>query len=154
MLVISRMPGQAVLIGEEIRVDVLEVVGARARLRIEGPAEIMIRPAEPGDPASIPALVRDCGAGDRVAMGRVTIRVLHVGTGLVGLGVDAPQDLLISPLELRRRSRTRGPRIARNASASASIETEDDLDGQILPLWKFAGLRTGGDPAGEDPGPS
>jgi sRNA-binding carbon storage regulator CsrA len=142
MLVISRIPGQAVLIGEEIRVDVLEVVGVRARLRIEGPPEIMIRPAEPGGPPGdqppSPALVTECRAGEKVAMGGVSVRVLHVGPGLVGLGIDAPEDLLISPLELRRRTRTRTPRAAKREKAPAVVESADDLEGQILPLWMFA----------------
>ncbi len=43
MLVVTRRPGEAVLIGDGIRVVVLSVEGERVRLGIEAPADVPIR---------------------------------------------------------------------------------------------------------------
>ena len=46
MLVLSRKPGQRVLIGQEIEVTVLEVRGGRVKLGFRGPAEVPIHREE------------------------------------------------------------------------------------------------------------
>jgi sRNA-binding carbon storage regulator CsrA len=148
MFVLSRVPGQAVLIGDEVRVDLVDIDGFQARLRITGPPEFMIRRAEPGALSGgrtrKPELVTNCRTGEKVSMGGVTIRVLHVGLGIVGLGIEAPEALPICALELRKRRRS----LTRNRAASVEstiatvaepgpVDESDDLDGQILPLWRF-----------------
>jgi sRNA-binding carbon storage regulator CsrA len=148
MFVLSRVPGQAVLIGDEVRVDLVDIDGFQARLRITGPPEFMIRRAEPGALSGgrtrKPELVTNCRTGEKVSMGGVTIRVLHVGPGIVGLGIEAPEALPICALELRKRRRS----LTRNRAASVEstiatvaepgpVDESDDLDGQILPLWRF-----------------
>jgi sRNA-binding carbon storage regulator CsrA len=135
MFVLSRVPGQAVLIGDQIRVDFIEIVGFQARLRITGPPEFMIRRADPDGQPGKPELVTDCRAGEKVSMGGVTIRVLHIGPALVGLGIEAPEDLPICALELRRRRRATARK--RAVSVETTVDETDDLDGQILPLWRF-----------------
>jgi sRNA-binding carbon storage regulator CsrA len=160
MFVLSRVPGQAVLIGDEVRVDLIEIDGFQARLRITGPPEFMIRRAEPGalpgGRTRKPELVTDCRTGEKVSMGGVTIRVLHIGPGLVGLGIEAPEDLAICALELRKRRRS--PKRSRALEIDATngpvaeagpVDDTDDLDGQILPLWRFA--RRIGDEDAEPP---
>jgi carbon storage regulator len=42
MLVLSRKPGEKVVIGEGITVTVLEIVGNRVRLGIEAPGDVRI----------------------------------------------------------------------------------------------------------------
>lgn len=46
MLVLSRKPGQSVVIGESIRVTVLEVRGEQVRLGIEAPRELPVNREE------------------------------------------------------------------------------------------------------------
>ncbi len=46
MLVLSRKPGEAVMIGGNIEVTVLEVRGDRVKLGLCGPAEVPIRREE------------------------------------------------------------------------------------------------------------
>jgi carbon storage regulator len=46
MLVLSRKPGEAVMIGGNIEVVVLEVHGERVKLGLRGPAEVPIRREE------------------------------------------------------------------------------------------------------------
>lgn len=46
MLVLSRKRGEAVMIGGDIEVTVLEVQGNRVKLGLNGPAEVPIRRAE------------------------------------------------------------------------------------------------------------
>jgi carbon storage regulator len=46
MLVLSRKPGEAVVIGDNIEVTVLEVHGDRVKLGLCGPAEVPIRREE------------------------------------------------------------------------------------------------------------
>jgi carbon storage regulator len=43
MLVLSRKPGEAIVIGDNIEVTVLEVHGDRVKLGLCGPAEVPIR---------------------------------------------------------------------------------------------------------------
>lgn len=46
MLVLSRKPGQAIVVGDKIRVTVVRVRGGAVRLGIEAPAEVAIRRKE------------------------------------------------------------------------------------------------------------
>jgi len=46
MLVLSRKPGEAIVVGASIRVTVLEVRGGRVRLGIEAPAHVNVRRQE------------------------------------------------------------------------------------------------------------
>ena len=46
MLVLSRKPGETVVIGENVEVTVLEVHGDRVKLGLRGPAEVPIRREE------------------------------------------------------------------------------------------------------------
>ena len=46
MLVLSRKPGEKVLIGNDITVTVVEVAGNRVRLAFDAPDEVCIRRAE------------------------------------------------------------------------------------------------------------
>ncbi len=46
MLVLSRKPGERVLIGHEIELTVLEVHGSRVKLGFRGPAEVPIHREE------------------------------------------------------------------------------------------------------------
>ncbi len=46
MLVLSRKPGEAVVIGDNVEVTVLEVHGDRVKLGLRGPAEVPIRREE------------------------------------------------------------------------------------------------------------
>jgi len=51
MLVLSRKPGEEVVIGDNIRVTVVAILGNRVRLGFEAPAEMHIRREELGPPA-------------------------------------------------------------------------------------------------------
>jgi carbon storage regulator len=46
MLVLSRKPGEAIVVGTAIRVTVIEVRGGRVRLGIEAPAHVNVRRQE------------------------------------------------------------------------------------------------------------
>jgi carbon storage regulator len=46
MLVLTRKPGEAIVVGASIRVTVLEVRGGRVRLGIEAPAHVNVRRQE------------------------------------------------------------------------------------------------------------
>ena len=54
MLVLSRKPGEQVIIGDGITLTVVEVRGGRVRLAFDAPAQVGIRRAElarrPGEP--------------------------------------------------------------------------------------------------------
>jgi carbon storage regulator len=53
MLVMARKPGEAIAIGEQVVIRVIEVSGGQVRLGIEAPREIKIRGLEP-DAAATP----------------------------------------------------------------------------------------------------
>jgi carbon storage regulator len=55
MLVVSRKPGEEVVIGDQIIVTVVAVDGARVRLGITAPAEVPIRREELGRSSGPPA---------------------------------------------------------------------------------------------------
>lgn len=46
MLVVTRKPGEAVVIGDNIRLTVVSVCGQQVRLGLAAPAEVRIRRAE------------------------------------------------------------------------------------------------------------
>jgi carbon storage regulator len=46
MLVLSRKPGEEILVGDNIRITVVEVSGGRAKIGIEAPADVVIHRSE------------------------------------------------------------------------------------------------------------
>ena len=46
MLILSRKPGERVIIGHEIQITVLEIRGSRVKLGFHGPAEVPIHREE------------------------------------------------------------------------------------------------------------
>lgn len=70
MLVLSRKPGEKIVLGNGIILTVLEVRGKRVRLAFDAPDQVCILRAElgggPAEPAGSDDLVSDCcGAADR-----------------------------------------------------------------------------------------
>lgn len=70
MLVLTRKANEAICIGDEIRVTIVEVRGNKVRLGIEAPAEIFVRRAElppremfEFDAVSLPERLRPVGCG-------------------------------------------------------------------------------------------
>jgi len=53
MLVVSRKVGEAIIIGQDIRVTVVEIRGKQVRLGIEAPAELLVLRGEPQEPEKI-----------------------------------------------------------------------------------------------------
>lgn len=49
MLVLTRKAGEAILIGDSVRVKVLEIAGGRVRIGIEAPADVRIHREEVAD---------------------------------------------------------------------------------------------------------
>ncbi len=68
MLVLTRKPNQSIMIGDDIEVSVLSVVGEKVRIGIHAPHDIPVfrteiyveiqRESEPGGPSSDPDAVR------------------------------------------------------------------------------------------------
>ena len=50
MLVLSRKVGEAIIIGQDIRVTVVEIRGKQVRLGIEAPAELLVLRGEHQEP--------------------------------------------------------------------------------------------------------
>ena len=57
MLVLSRKPNESIIIGDKIRITVIEIHGGKVRLGIEAPKEISINRQEVHD-----AIQREIGA--------------------------------------------------------------------------------------------
>jgi carbon storage regulator len=46
MLVLSRKPGEEILVGDNIRITVVEVNGGRVKIGVEAPADVVIHRSE------------------------------------------------------------------------------------------------------------
>ena len=141
MLLLKRSPGQSILIGEDVRVDVQAIVGCRVRIRVLAPPTILIHRADLKDRDDLPGLTPDSRpsalvvarrAGQKISFGGITIRVIDVTPDDAGILVDAPDDRTVCPKELREAGpaslgrRGRGP--ANGASGKGSRWPADSRD--------------------------
>lgn len=150
MLLLKRSPGQSILIGEDVRVDVQAIVGCRARIRVLAPPTILIHRADLKDRDDLPGLAPDSRpsalvvarrAGQRIAFGGITIRVIDVTPDDAGILVDAPDDRTVCPKELREADPVslgcRGRGSANGASGKGSrwpADSRDDPRDLIIPM--------------------
>ena len=85
MLVYERKAGQTVMIGHDIIITVLEIIGNQVRLQIVSPSKTDDFPAKRNEK-------HDLGSG-------IFITVTNIGANHVKLGFDAPYSIRILLLE-------------------------------------------------------
>lgn len=89
MLVLTRRIGEAILIGEHIRLQVLSTGGGKAALKVE-----YLRDARP-------TLTWICETRDPVLVDdEIKVRVVRVRRGQIAVGIQAPREIVVLREEL------------------------------------------------------
>ena len=111
MLVLSRNAGEAIKIGEDITVTVLDVKGREVKIDLTHEVEIRVEGVTaPVDQATHVTLSKKVGdeinIGDELVIcNDITVRILGVHRNQVRLGVDAPREVIVDREEIYKRRR-------------------------------------------------
>ncbi|WP_040209396.1 carbon storage regulator [Neobacillus jeddahensis] len=100
MLIVGREIGQSVIIGDVIKVTVLQI-GSKLRLAIDAPSHMRISRVKQEQSLATKLKKRAKIIGDTTLIGdNVKITIIQTDTGLLRFAIDAPKEISIYREEL------------------------------------------------------
>ncbi|MEH7107195.1 carbon storage regulator [Bacillus sp. JJ1764] len=100
MLIVGREIGQAVIIGDNIKVTALQL-GSKLKLAIEAPEDIQISRVIPNQDTRDKLKKRARIIGDTLLIGEmIKVTILQTDSGLVRFAIDAPKEISVYREEL------------------------------------------------------
>ncbi|MGJ7909838.1 carbon storage regulator [Neobacillus sp. LXY-1] len=100
MLIVGREIGQAVIIGDNIKVTALQL-GSKLKLAIDAPEHIQISRVIPNQDTRDKLKKRARLIGDTLLIGEmIKVTILQTDSGLVRFAIDAPKEISVYREEL------------------------------------------------------